>query len=77
MSMQNFWGVKEVLYGVVQVVNYVLLRHNDLIRDEIRVIAPHTETKKLTFLNQRFRNKAKKEFCSRRYCVRYAPSKPY
>ena len=49
MSMQNFWGVKEVLYGVVQVVNYVLLRHNDLIRDEIRVIAPHTESKKLQF----------------------------
>ena len=45
----KFGGVKEVLYGIVQVVNYVLLRHNDLIRDEIRVIAPHTESKKLQF----------------------------
>ena len=24
MSMQNFWGVKEVHYGIVQVVNRVI-----------------------------------------------------
>ena len=27
MSMQNFWGVKEVHYGIVQVVNGMLVHH--------------------------------------------------
>ena len=28
MSMQNFWGVKEVHYGIVQVVNGIILFHH-------------------------------------------------
>ena len=55
MSMQNFWGVKEVHYGIVQVVNvYYLTNHvfwkeggRELTVLGIRKSPPHTGTSPL------------------------------